>query len=298
MSGSSRWVWESRRQRGVAVRCAALVLLVVGYYSAFTPVHRVVGNPAFLIGVIPCLAASVLFGLRGAFVVVLIVQTLDRGIALSMTGVETGLAALVTAFLGKLVVAGGLGMAIDTRRRVAALNAQLRSELEARKQSEESLRHSEELYRVLVDSMGEGVGLFDAQERVVFANPALSSTLAVPADELLGKAFSDHIVEASREPSPGGSRASEGVRSYEVALRSNASTLLLVTETRLVPSGPRGALTLRVVRDLTERIVSARRQQDLERELQRSQALQSLAVMAGGVAHDFNNLLCGVVGNA
>src|SRR5690606_8977516 len=39
-------------------------------------------------------------------------------------------------------------------------------------------------------------------------------------------------------------------------------------------------------------------QQDLERELQRSQALQSLAIMAGGVAHDFNNLLCGVVGNA
>src|SRR5690606_4499072 len=41
-----------------------------------------------------------------------------------------------------------------------------------------------------------------------------------------------------------------------------------------------------------------RRQRDLDRELQRSQVLQSLAVMAGGVAHDFNNLLCGVVGNA
>jgi signal transduction histidine kinase/CheY-like chemotaxis protein len=72
----------------------------------------------------------------------------------------------------------------------------------------------------------------------------------------------------------------------------------LVTETKLVPGSPRGALTLRVVRDLTERIVAARRQQELERDLQRSQALQSLAVMAGGVAHDFNNLLCGVVGNA
>jgi two-component system, cell cycle sensor histidine kinase and response regulator CckA len=57
-------------------------------------------------------------------------------------------------------------------------------------------------------------------------------------------------------------------------------------------------LPLRVVCDLTERIVAAQRQQELERDLQRSQALQSLAVMAGGVAHDFNNLLCGVVGNA
>jgi signal transduction histidine kinase/CheY-like chemotaxis protein len=73
---------------------------------------------------------------------------------------------------------------------------------------------------------------------------------------------------------------------------------LLVTETRFQPNGSYDTLTLRVVRDLTDRVVTERRQRDLERELQRSQALQSLAVMAGGVAHDFNNLLCGVVGNA
>jgi nitrogen-specific signal transduction histidine kinase/ActR/RegA family two-component response regulator len=189
-------------------------------------------------------------------------------------------------------------MAMDTRRRVAALNRQLSSELDARKKSEESLRHSEELYRVLVESLGEGVGLFDAQDRVVFANPALSSTLAVARDKLIGRRFADCVVEVSGEPSPGPLVASEGARCYEVALRSSASAVLLVTETKLLPGGPRGALLLRVVRDLTERIVTARRQQELERDLQRSQALQSLAVMAGGVAHDFNNLLCGVVGNA
>jgi two-component system, cell cycle sensor histidine kinase and response regulator CckA len=201
-------------------------------------------------------------------------------------------------------VAGGLGMALDTRRRVGALNAQLRCELDARRKSEESLRHSEELYRVLVESLGEGVALFDAQDRVVFANPTLSSTLAVAPEDLLGKKFSAYVVEARpevevrTESTLGAASVSEGTRSYEVALRSSGSTVLLVTETTLAPGGPRGALTLRVVRDLTERIVAARRQQDLERELERSQALQSLAVMAGGVAHDFNNLLCGVVGNA
>jgi signal transduction histidine kinase/CheY-like chemotaxis protein len=86
-------------------------------------------------------------------------------------------------------------------------------------------------------------------------------------------------------------------RSYEVVLERKPSTLLLVTETRFDPHGSRDEMTLRVVRDLSERVATERRQRDLERELQRSQALQSLAVMAGGVAHDFNNLLCGVVGN-
>jgi hypothetical protein len=75
-------------------------------------------------------------------------------------------------------------------------------------------------------------------------------------------------------------------RSYEVVLERNASTLLLVTETRFAPQGSQEELTLRVVRDLTDRVVTERRQRDLERELQHSQALQSLAAMAGGVAHD------------
>jgi PAS domain S-box-containing protein len=289
---------SSALRRNVALRCATLVLLVLGYRFAFTPLHGVVGNPAFLVGLIPCIAAAVLLGLRGALVIAVVVQLIDTSFALSMPGAETGATAGVIALLAKLLVAGGLGMVIDTRRRVAALNAQLSSELDARKKSEESLRHSEELYRVLVESLGEGVALFDAEGCMVFANPTLSSTLAVPAGELLGKKFSDYVVEASTEPSLPPSSASQRARSYEVALRSNASTVLLVTETTLAPGGPRGAFTLRVVRDLTERIVTARRQQDLERELQRSQALQSLAVMAGGVAHDFNNLLCGVVGNA
>jgi PAS domain S-box-containing protein len=274
-----------------------LALLVVGYRLVFPPLHGIVGNPAFLVGVIPCIAAALTFGLPGALAVLLVVQLIDRGFALSIPGEETGLTALAIAVLSKLLLAGGLGMAIDTRRRVAKLNAQLSSELDARRKSEESLRRSEELYRVLVESLGEGVGLFDAEGCVVFANPALSRILSVPADELLGRRFSDFVVETS-EPRVAAAPASQSARSYEVTLRSSASTVLLVSETSLVPEGPRGALTLRVVRDLTERIVSARRQQELERDLQRSQALQSLAVMAGGVAHDFNNLLCGVVGNA
>jgi signal transduction histidine kinase/ActR/RegA family two-component response regulator len=274
-----------------------VLCLLAGYHLSFTALHGAIGNPAFLVGLVPCLAAAYLLGLRGALVVVLLVQLSDRSFAHSMPGAETSVTAAVIAILSKLLVAGGLGMTVDTRRRIAALNRQLSNELDARRRSEESLRHSEELYRVLVESLGEGVGLFDAQDRVVFANPALASTLAVPLDKLIGRKFSDSVVEVGGEQGPGGA-AGEGARSYEVALRSSASTVLLVTETKLCPGAPRGAFMLRVVLDLTERIVTARRQQELERDLQRSQALQSLAVMAGGVAHDFNNLLCGVVGNA
>jgi PAS domain S-box-containing protein len=275
---------------------------VLTYWLSFSLLHGLIGNPAFLLGLFICIGAAAWQGLRGALVMVAVVAVIDRGFALSLTGPEsgpeTGLVAGVIALLVKLLLAGGLGLVVDSRRRVRSLNTQLCREIEGRTKSEESLRRSEQLYRALVESLGEGVGLFDADDRLVFANQALSSTLQVSRDALLGKRCFELMVKGSDEPIHREASAKQAVRSYEVVLQNDASTLLLVTETELDSSGARDARTLRVFRDLTERIVSERRQRELERELQRGQALQSLAVMAGGVAHDFNNLLCGVVGNA
>ena len=281
--------------RAMVERAATVAVLLGGYWIVFPILHRLIGNPSFLLGLAPCLVAGALLGIRGAVVAVLLVVLMDRQAALALAGPETSIPAAVIAGLVKLILAGGLGLVVDSRRRLHAANRRLEHEIEARRESEESLRASEQLHRALVESLGEGVGLFDAEDRLVFANQALADTLESIPERLRGRRFKDFLVEPGREKltdhTPGGSHT------YEAALRTNASTLLLVTETALEPGLDGAALTLRVVRDLTERVVSERRQRDLEREIQRGQALQSLAVLAGGVAHDFNNLLSGVVGN-
>jgi len=292
-------ITRGRTRRGVQVRCAILVALVLAYRGSFSAWYGLLGNPTFLLGLCICVLAAVWLGVRGALVTIVSVAFIDRGQALQLPlSPETGRAAGVIALLIKFVLAGGLGMALDSRRRALALNAELRREIEARKQIEESLQHSESLQRALVESLGEGVGLFDSQERAVFANRALLETLGLGRGELLTKPFSEFLTEESRRALALTTSNIGERRSYEVVLEQNASMLLLVTETRFDPNGSHDKLTLRVIRDFTDRVVTERRQRDLERELQRSQALQSLAVMAGGVAHDFNNLLCGVVGNA
>ncbi len=274
------------------VRCCILAALVVGYGGSLGPLHRLMGSPAFLLGLGICVVAAAWLGIRGALVVIVSVALVDRGLALQLgEGTETGRVAGIIALLVKLVLAGGLGLVMDSRRRALLLNTELRREIEARE-------HSESMQRALVESLGEGVGLFDAQDRVVFANQALAETLGATREQLASQTFTEFLTEESRRALAAAIPNIGERRSYEVVLEENANALLLVTETRLEQDGSHDELTLRVVRDLTDRVVTERRQRDLERELPRSQALPSLAVMAGGVAHDFNNMLCGVVGNA
>lgn len=89
-------------------------------------------------------------------------------------------------------------------------------------------------------------------------------------------------------------RASETAYSRQelVCRRSDGRTLnieLMLSVVRQESGRPIGMSA--VVRDITER-------KNLEKQLQQTQKLESLGVLAGGIAHDFNNILTGILGNA
>jgi PAS domain S-box-containing protein len=64
-----------------------------------------------------------------------------------------------------------------------------------------------------------------------------------------------------------------------------------------VPPGARTRLAF-VIEDITERKRAEEALLEFDRQLQRSQKLESLGVLAGGIAHDFNNILMAVLGHA
>jgi PAS domain S-box-containing protein len=53
-----------------------------------------------------------------------------------------------------------------------------------------------------------------------------------------------------------------------------------------------------ILRDVTDRRKAEEERHTLEAQVQHTQKLESLGVLAGGIAHDFNNLLTGIMGNA
>ncbi len=63
------------------------------------------------------------------------------------------------------------------------------------KNLEFSLIKSEEKYRSLIDSQGEGIGFIDEQETITFANPETERIFGMPSNKLIGKNMKDFLTE-------------------------------------------------------------------------------------------------------
>ncbi|MCX6539653.1 MAG: PAS domain S-box protein [Acidobacteria bacterium] len=169
------------------------------------------------------------------------------------------------------------------------------TDITERKEAEQALRQSEERFRLLADSSSEAIVISDGGV-VVDANPQVAAMLGLKPDEVIGR----HVLEFATPEAVSEIEkrlASEEYAPYQTVLRRSDGTQFPVdVRGRFLQSGSR-RLRLAVIHDLTE----SRRGEDdrvaLERQVQHSQKLESLGVLAGGIAHDFNNLLVAMLGN-
>jgi len=203
-----------------------------------------------------------------------------------------------------LALAGSAAWSWSLRKQVAQKTSDLRSELIERKHAQEALRESEQRYRSLVDNIDLGISLIDADYTVVMTNAAHSRLFNQPASAFLGKPcyriFSKNGAESCPN-CPGKEALASGRRvDRELEIPAGDGTPLPLMVRAFPIVDPKGKATgfIEVIEDISARKRMEREQLKLEAQIQNTQKLESLGILAGGIAHDFNNLLMGILGNA
>jgi len=150
-------------------------------------------------------------------------------------------------------------------------------------------------YRRLFETARDGIVILDAATgEIVDLNPFTERLLGYRRDELVGRRIWE-IQPMLDVPNLRAliERISErGVlRLDDLTLRAKGGISRVVEVLATIHSeGEQRAIQLNM-RDISER-------RKFERELQETQKLETLGILAGGIADDFNNLLTGILGNA
>jgi two-component system, cell cycle sensor histidine kinase and response regulator CckA len=156
------------------------------------------------------------------------------------------------------------------------------------------LAEREEQFRLISENAADMIAVVDTKGQRLYNSPSYEKLLGYTQEELGKTSAFDQIHEDDRNAvvnAAGEARRTGMGRTVEYRIRHKDGRWLTLESTASVVRNRDGEVEKLVIvnRDITER-------KQLEEQLHRSQKLEAIGRLSGGVAHDFNNLLGLIIG--
>ncbi len=162
------------------------------------------------------------------------------------------------------------------------------------------LKESEERYRLLVETMNDGLVMEDLRGVITYVNHKFMKMLGYDEDELLGKLSSDFLDGESLSIY---SKITKDCHKGEISpfeliwnKKDGAQVPTIVSPQSILDPEGRFKGCFAVVTDITERKIAEEEKRNMEQHLQQAQKMESIGTLAGGISHDFNNSLQAIIG--
>ena len=182
--------------------------------------------------------------------------------------------------------------------------AKITRDLTERKLAAETLRQSEQEFRLLVQGVVDyAIYMLDPDGRVTTWNIGAERIKGYRAEEIIGRHVSTFYTEEDRAADGPGRAlalaAEEGRFETEAwRIRKDGSRFRAHVVIDAIRDD-HGALLgfAKITRDVTERMEAQRALEGAREALFQSQKIEAIGQLTGGIAHDFNNLLMAVLGS-